>query len=101
MKARLGVGDAAVVDSSKGRLVPCDQPSDPGIQMKSLVLKERLRSILQPASGRSSERGAALLETVMSVGFLVVIAIGMSKLLRPVVTEAFEKIALALSSVGP
>ena len=98
------MGDTAVVDSSEARLVPCDLPSDPGVQMKSQVLKERLRSILRTASGRNSsdsERGAALLETVMSVGFLVVIAIAMSKMLRPVVTEAFEKIALALSSVGP
>ena len=48
-----------------------------------------------------SEKGQALLETVMSVGFLVTIAIAMNKMLRPIVVEAFEKIASALSSVGP
>ena len=48
-----------------------------------------------------SEKGQALIETVMSVGFLVAIAIAMNKMLRPIVVEAFEKIANALSSVGP
>ena len=48
-----------------------------------------------------SEKGQALIETVMSVGFLVTIAIVMNKMLRPIVLEAFEKIANALSSVGP
>lgn len=47
------------------------------------------------------QAGAALLETVMSVGFLVAIAIVMNKMLQPVVVEAFEKIATALASVGP
>lgn len=48
-----------------------------------------------------SEKGQALLETVMATGFLVAIAIAMNKLLRPVVVDAFEKIAAALASVGP
>lgn len=41
------------------------------------------------------------METVMAVGFLVAIAVAMNKMLRPVILEAFEKIATALSSVGP
>ena len=72
--------------------------------MKKLILLGRLRSKLSVAFGRhesDSESGQALLETVMSVGFLVAIAIAMNKMLRPVVVEAFEKIAAALSSVGP
>ena len=48
-----------------------------------------------------SQKGQALVETVMAVGFLVAIAVAINKLLRPVVLEAFEKIATALSSVGP
>ena len=63
-----------------------------------------LRSGASVAFGRKkldAEKGQALLETVMSVGFLVAIAIAMNKMLRPIVVEAFEKIATALSSVGP
>ena len=45
--------------------------------------------------------GQALLETVMTTGFLVSIAIVLNKLLGPVILEAFEKISKALSSVGP
>ena len=47
------------------------------------------------------ERGQALLETVMCVGFLVAIATVINKMLPPVVVEAFGKIGQALSSVGP
>lgn len=64
----------------------------------------RLRSKLSAVFGRQesdSESGQALLETVMSVGFLVAIAIAMNKMLRPVIVDAFEAIATALSSVGP
>ena len=50
---------------------------------------------------RCGQRGQALIETVMTTGFLVAIAVVFNKLLRPVVIDAFEKIALALSSVGP
>jgi len=62
------------------------------------------RSLSRAAVGyrrSGGENGAALLETVMSVGFLVAIAMAMNAMLRPVVVEAFEKIATALSSVGP
>ena len=77
--------------------------------MKNLISCSRLRcrlprSLPNAAFGRKesdSEKGQALLETVMSVGFLVTIAIAMNKMLRPIVVEAFEKIATALSSVGP
>ncbi|GMR23556.1 MAG: hypothetical protein BMS9Abin37_1997 [Acidobacteriota bacterium] len=77
--------------------------------MKNLISWRRLRSSL-PRSRKNarfgrkeldSEKGQALLETVMSVGFLVAIAIAMNKMLRPIVVEAFEKIASALSAVGP
>jgi hypothetical protein len=46
-------------------------------------------------------QGQALLETVMTTGFLVAIAIVLSKLLGPVILDAFEKIAEKLASVGP
>ena len=72
--------------------------------MKNLVSRGLLRKRLRVASGRmrsASETGAALLETVMSGGFLVGIAIVMNKMLQPVVVQAFEKIAAALASVGP
>ena len=72
--------------------------------MKKLISRGLLRFRLRAALGREQsdpEKGAALLETVMSVGFLVAIAIAMNKMLQPVVVEAFEKIATALSSVGP
>jgi len=72
--------------------------------MKKWTSMARLRSKPSAAFGRqesSPERGQALLETVMSVGFLVAIAIAMNKMLRPIIVEAFEKIATALSSVGP
>ena len=77
--------------------------------MKKLISCSRLRCKLarptpKAAFGRKesdSEKGQALLETVMSVGFLVAIAIAMNQMLRPIVVEAFEKIAIALSSVGP
>lgn len=72
--------------------------------MKRLFLFGCCRSQRSGGPGRHrrrSEKGQALLETVMSVGFLVAIAIAMNKMLRPIVVEAFEKIALALSSVGP
>ena len=62
--------------------------------------RSRLASGLSPRSAEG-ERGQALLETVMSVGFLVAIAIVINEMLPPVVVEAFEKIAQALSSVGP
>jgi hypothetical protein len=54
-------------------------------------LVERIRTI----------RGQALLETVMATGFLVAIAVVLNELLGPVILDAFEKIALKLSSVGP
>jgi hypothetical protein len=72
--------------------------------MKKLISIGRLRSKLSAVFGHrcsNPERGQALLETVMSVGFLVAIAIAMNKMLPPVILEAFEKIATALSSVGP
>lgn len=77
--------------------------------MKHLISFRRLRSMLPRCMhnarfGRKtlgSEKGQALLETVMSVGFLVGMAVAMNKMLRPIVLEAFEKIAAALSSVGP
>jgi hypothetical protein len=72
--------------------------------MKTVNARGPLRSRLSAAFGYQnarSEKGAALLETVMSVGFLVTIAMAMNKMLRPVIIEAFEKIAAALSSVGP
>jgi len=72
--------------------------------MKNLISCRRLRSPLGGTFGRKTydpEKGQALLETVMSVGFLVAIAVAMNKMLRPIVVEAFEKIASALSSVGP
>jgi hypothetical protein len=47
------------------------------------------------------EEGQALLETVMTTGFLVAIAVVLNKLLGPVILDAFEKIATALTSVGP
>jgi hypothetical protein len=46
-------------------------------------------------------RGQALLETVMTTGFLVAIAIVLNKLLGPVILDAFEKVAEKLASVGP
>ena len=74
-------------------------------KMKNWISCRRLRSTTWSASFGSmevdSEKGQALIETVMSVGFLVAIAIAMNKMLRPIVVEAFEKIANALSSVGP
>lgn len=48
-----------------------------------------------------TSRGQAFLETVMATGFLVAIAIVLNELLGPVILDAFEKIALKLSSVGP
>ena len=73
-------------------------------KMKNWISCRRLRSTWSASFGRKevdSEKGQALIETVMSVGFLVAIAIAMNKMLRPIVVEAFEKIATALSSVGP
>jgi hypothetical protein len=52
-------------------------------------------------SSAEGERGQALLETVMTVSFLVVFAVFLNKMLPPVVVEAFEKVSRALSSVGP
>ena len=72
--------------------------------MKKLISCARHRSRPNNERGakrRRSEDGQAFLETVMSTAFLVVIAIAMSKMLRPIVVEAFEKIATALSAVGP
>lgn len=73
-------------------------------KMTNWISCRRLRSLWSARFGRKeldSEKGQALVETVMSVGFLVAIAIVMNKMLRPIVVEAFEKIATALSSVGP
>ena len=64
--------------------------------MKNLISCSRLRSSLprsMPNAAFSrkesdSEKGQALLETVMSVGFLVAIAIAMNKMLSPIVVEA-------------
>lgn len=50
---------------------------------------------------RRDERGQAFVELVMTTGFLVAIAIVLNKLFRPVVIDAFERIATALSAVGP
>ncbi len=47
------------------------------------------------------ESGQALVETVMVTGMLVVIAIFLTKLIRPVLLDAFEKISKALATVGP
>ena len=70
--------------------------------MKNLIACRRPWLLCSRSPGSmTSEKGQALLETVMSVGFLVTIAIAMNKMLRPIVVEAFEKIAAALSSVGP
>lgn len=74
--------------------------SDSDINMQKRTTIGRLRSKLS-GHREHAEEGQALLETVMSVGFLVAIAIAMNAMLRPVVVEAFEKIAAALSSVGP
>ena len=49
----------------------------------------------------AGQDGQAFLETVMTVGFLVAIAIAINKMLSPVVVKSFENIAQALSSVGP
>ena len=68
--------------------------------MKKRFICRRLRSARRAAELRS-QKGQALVETVMAIGFLVAIAVAINKLLRPVVLEAFEKIATALSSVGP
>lgn len=70
-----------------------------------IATRQRSRSVwtrLRRAScDPSVERGAALLETVMSTGFLVVIAVALNKMFGPVILDAFEKIAVALASVGP
>ncbi len=50
---------------------------------------------------QQAQKGQALVETVMATGFLVAIAMALNGMLRPVVLEAFQKIAKALSSVGP
>jgi hypothetical protein len=47
------------------------------------------------------ESGQALVETVMVTGMLVSIAIILTKLIRPVLLDAFEKISKALATVGP
>lgn len=99
-----GTTPAAVVDTAEGRSVSCVESPDPDANMKQSISMGRIRSPLSASFGRKEsnpERGQALLETVMSVGFLVAIAIAMNKMLRPVIVDAFEKIAAALSSVGP
>jgi len=63
-------------------------------------LRDSLGSSNVPV-GETSERGQAFVETVLSTGFLVAMAIAINKLLRPVLVEAFEAITLALSSVAP
>ena len=68
--------------------------------MEAKPLFHRILFIRRAARSRS-EHGQALIETVMATGFLVAIAIALNGMLRPVVLEAFEKIAKALSSVGP
>ncbi len=45
--------------------------------------------------------GQALVETVMTTGFLVALALVLDKSLIPIVVKAFDHIAKALSSVGP
>ena len=37
----------------------------------------------------------------MSTGLLVALAIVLNRLFRPVILEAFERVATALASVGP
>ncbi len=72
--------------------------------MKNLISWGRLRAKLRvrfDGKELDPENGQALLETVMTVAFLVTMAIAMNRMLRPIVLEAFEKIATALSSVGP
>lgn len=54
-------------------------------------LKEKVRA----------REGQALVETVMTTGFLVALALVLDKSLGPIVVKAFENIAKALSSVGP
>ena len=72
--------------------------------MRNFNALGRLRSSLR-ARGRdqtaSGQAGQALLETVLSTGFLVAMAIALNRMLRPVLVEAFEKISSALSAVGP
>lgn len=48
-----------------------------------------------------ADSGQAFLETVLATAFLVAIALAMNKILGPVVLDAFEKVAKAISSVGP
>lgn len=50
---------------------------------------------------RGGEAGQALIETVMTTGFLVAIATFLNKVFGPVILEAFENIAAAIASVGP
>jgi hypothetical protein len=61
---------------------------------------------LRPDSASLAKRlraheGQALIETVMTTGFLVAFALFLDKTLIPIVAQAFEHIANALSSVGP
>jgi len=60
----------------------------------------RHRSPSVPARVRACG-GQALVETVMTTGFLVAFALFLDKTLIPIVAQAFEHIAKALSSVGP
>jgi hypothetical protein len=53
-----------------------------------------------PARARARD-GQALVETVMTTGFLVALALVLDKSLIPIVVKAFDHIAKALSSVGP
>lgn len=48
-----------------------------------------------------AREGQAVVETVMTTGFLVALALVLDKALGPIVVKAFENVAKALSSVGP
>lgn len=62
----------------------------------------RLRTrVVSLASRARAREGQALVETVMTTGFLVALALVLDKTLIPIVAKAFEHIANALSSVGP
>ena len=77
--------------------------SHPGIliRMKTWAIAARsFRDRLGIRRTKSAD-GQAMLELVMTTGFLVAIAVVLNKMLGPVVLQAFEKIAKALSSVGP
>lgn len=76
--------------------------SFPRFLIITMTIRESLISFRsRHATRRRDERGQAFVELVMTTGFLVAIAIVLNKLFRPVVIDAFERIATALSAVGP